>query len=70
MFAFSSLLKRRPSDQRRAESDEHDNRDRPPSFGELLAAASCSECCVVPFDYLLRRDPGNRHDDFDNEGRC
>ncbi|MCK9919154.1 hypothetical protein MXD81_59500 [Microbacteriaceae bacterium K1510] len=69
MFAFSSLLKRRPSDQSYAEPVEYDGGDRPPSFGELLAAAYCSECCVVPFDYLLRREPGNRHDDLDNDGR-
>jgi len=59
MFALSSLLGRKPRANSRAESFEHDSGDRPPTFGELLAAASCSDCCVVPFDYLLRREPGD-----------
>lgn len=57
MFALLSIAIRGLNERNRAEPARLDNDDvRPLSFGELLAASFCQECCVVPFDMLLRHD--------------
>lgn len=60
MFAFWSLLKRKSQDHSGDRSTAE--RVQPLSFGELLAASSCPECCVLPLDYLMRYEFDGRPD--------